>query len=194
MKIVKKVALVVAPLGVALILGGETYDYGLQCTKCLLYRHITVQRCFGIPFYRSSTERTKETDYEGIFGQPCQHIFRTGGFGRQAWFVGSVGCGSTADGSFLRWRMKAVAMTYELAKRFGDKQTARDTFAIIDRLMPPDSRMSWNAKIPGELFDLCLYLERVGTREDWLDVLRCATNDFRQKPNLPDPYTHPTSN
>jgi len=186
MKIVKRVAFAAVAVAVGLLIGGSTYDYGLRCTKCLLDRHIIERKCFGIPFYRSSTKRTKAADCEGIFNQPCQHVFRTGGFGRSPLFGGSIGCGVTAEGNFLRYRIQAVVTTYELAKRFGDKQTARDTFAVIDRLMPPDTRPSEGAYIPSELMQLSWYLEKVTTREEWLDVLRCATNGFHEKPNLPD--------
>ena len=186
MKIVKRVAFAAVAFAVGLFIGGSTYDYGLHCTKCLLDRHVGVLKCFGIPFYRSSTERSRAADYEGIFNQPCRHVFRTGGFGRSSMFGGRIGCGTTAEGAFLRYRFRAVATTYQLAKRFGDKQIARDTFAIIDRLMPPDTRRSQGAFIPSELLYLSDYLDRITTREEWLDVLRCATNDFREKPNLPD--------
>jgi hypothetical protein len=185
MKNLKRAVLILVGFAIALLFGGSTYDYGLSCTKCRLSRHVVLQRCFGIPFFRSSTEGTRAADYEGIFGQPCRHVFRKGGFGRSSWFFPGGGCGTTAEGNILRFRTQAVATTFELAKRFGDKESARNTFAIIDRLMPPETRRLEGPYIPRELIELSFDLEKVGTHEDWLNVLRRAATNSNEKLNLP---------
>lgn len=189
MKALKRIGIFLGPAVVALLLGGSTYDYGLQCTKCLHYKHVVLQRCFGIPFYRSSSEHANRGDYEKVFGHSCQHIFRKDGFGRSSYsLLGSGGgCGSTAEGTFLRYRTRAVSTTYELVKRVGEKQLARETFAVIDRIMPPETRSSPGAMIPSELVSLSIYLDSVQSREDWLEVLRCAVNNFRESPDLSKP-------
>jgi hypothetical protein len=168
-----------------------TWAYGLRCNKCLRYRHVVEQRFFGIRFYSSSTEWTPGEPYARIFGQPCQHIVRGGGLGRSSHslYGARVRCGLTADGSFFRTRIHAVTLTYELALRFDDTQLARDTFSIIDRLMPPDAQAARRKEIPPQAIDtlwqLVQYLDGVRTAADWKAVLQSARDDFRPKPHLP---------
>ena len=185
MKNFKRAGLILFGFAMALLFGGSTYDYGLKCTKCHLGKHVVLRMCFGIPFYRSSTEGTRAADYQGIFGQPCRHVFRKGGFGRSSWFFGGGGCGITAEGNILRFRTQAVNTTFELAKRFGDKESARKTFAIIDRLMPPETRRLEGPYIPGELIELSFELEKVEKHEDWLNLLRRAESNSTGNPNPP---------
>jgi hypothetical protein len=45
-----------------------TFDYGLRCTKCLADKHVVEEHFFGIPFFRSATDRYPGADYERIFG------------------------------------------------------------------------------------------------------------------------------
>jgi hypothetical protein len=167
-----------------------TFDYGLCCTKCLRYRHVIEQRFLGIKFHCSTSEWTPGANYTGIFGQPCDHIVRGGGCGRSSHSPhGSVRCGFTADGSFLRPRIQAVALIFELAGRLGDNQLARDSFKLIDRLMPPDAQSARRPEIPRQsidsLWQLLYNLERVRTVADWQSVLQSAKEDFRLKRQLP---------
>jgi len=194
MKTIKIASAVLVALVVAVALGAwTTYDYNLQCTKCLADRHVVVHRLCGIPFFRSSSQLSSRPGYESIFGQQCQHILRSGGFGRGSvsLFGSRIVCGTTADGRLLRPRMEAVTMTYYLARRLGAHELARDTFALIDRLMPPEARMSRRSESSEQsvstLFQLHMYLHRVLTVDDWRRVVDCARGGFRETPQLPDP-------
>lgn len=81
-------------------------------------------------------------------------------------------------------------MTYELALRLGDKQLARDSFAIIDRLMPPNAQMARRSEISPQSmttpWQLVGHLKEVRTVADWQSVLRCARDNFREQPLLPE--------
>jgi hypothetical protein len=169
----------------------STYDYELNCTKCKFHKHVVVERFLGIPFYRSTTEHGSGADYQRIFGQPCQHVFRRGGFGRSSRGLigGAGGCGITAEGNFLRPRTETVEATFDLEHQIPNKELAVQTFQLIDRFLPPDARMEQREQFPnaslGNLFQLRMYLFRVQTSEQWRDVLECARENFSRQPQLP---------
>ena len=170
----------------------STYDYGLRCTKCLAGKHVVEQRFFGIPFFRSTTTRATEADYERIFGHPCQHIFRKGGFGRGSrllFMPAAVACGSTAEGSFVRPRIEAVSATYAVERRLPGRELALDTLRAIDQMWPPDIKLEQREEISQQarstVLNLGFYLPRVKTVEQWQAVLTAAQGGFKDVSNLP---------
>ena len=74
-----------------------TFDYGLDCAKCLLGKQFVEQQLFGITVSRRTVNVERAADYERIFGHPCEHVFRKGGFGRGTHSLLSfgIGCGMT---------------------------------------------------------------------------------------------------
>jgi hypothetical protein len=174
---------------VLIVLGAwETYDYGLNCTKCELTKHVVDERFLGIAVFRSSTSRGSDAAYRGIFGHPCEHVFRKTGFG--AVLHGIPGtpcrCGVTGEGSLFQQRSRAVKATYELDKKFSNKELALESFRLIDRLMPPDTLLTDYRKIPDQsqvtLRRLWDYFFCVETVEEWREVLDCAGDGFVRKP------------
>ena len=168
-----------------------TYDYGLQCTKCLADKHVVEQQLFGITVSRRIKDGDPAANYERIFGHPCEHVFRKGDFGRSRHsLLGSgIACGITGEGAFVRPRIEAVSATYDAEHRLHDHDLTLATFQLIDTLMPPDIQMQQRRDLSkttqSTTFNLGLFLRRAKTGEQWLAVLDAARQNFTDTSNLP---------
>ena len=154
-----------------------TWDYGLDCTKCLAEGRVVEERVFGFVVFRRTTFEPPPTDYERIFGRPCEHEFRRGGFGRQAHFHGgTIACGMTAEGMRIEPRLHAMGATYDVERRLGDRALAIETLAFIDTVIAPDEGIaSSDDAFRGRaiaLGELAHRLERATTVDDWRAALR----------------------
>jgi hypothetical protein len=170
-----------------------THDYSLNCAKCLKSRHVIEQHFYGIVFSRTTKDVEPAADYERIFGYPCQHIFRKGGFGRSSHSLSRsiIGCGITAEGSLVRPRMEAVSAVYDAERLFHDRDLTLDTFRLIDTLMPADIRMEQRNDLAttarNNLFLLGTSLRNVETVQQWHTVLDLAKKNLCDPSNLPTP-------
>jgi hypothetical protein len=168
-----------------------TFDYGLQCTKCLVDKHVVEQHLFGITISRRTEDRDSGADYERVFGHPCQHVFRKGGFGRgsHSLFGSSIGCGITGEGAFVRPRLEAVAATYDAENRLHNHALTVATFGLIDTLMPPEIKMQQRRDLPETAQSTTIllgsFLRRAKTVEQWRAVLDAARKNFMDTSNLP---------
>lgn len=169
----------------------STYDYGLQCTKCLAGKHVVEQQLFGLTVLRGTEDRERAADYERIFGRPCEHVFRKGGFGRGSHSLlgSSIGCGITGEGVLVRPRLEAVFAAYDIERRLIDPELTLATFDLIDTLMPPDISIDQRHAVPdtaqSKSFLISLYLRRANAVEEWRAVLHAARGDFSDRSNLP---------
>ncbi len=138
--------IVAAILILAWGMGGHTgFDYGLTCTKCLDDSHVIERKFLGVTYSTKTTRRGAPSDYVGIVGHECKHIFHKGGRGRSwiSWSGGGIACGMTAEGMVFRDRNQAIRRTFELHRRFRNKDLAKRTLEWIDRMIPPD--LDWKA-------------------------------------------------
>ena len=168
-----------------------TFDYNLKCAKCLASKHVVEQQLFGITVSRTTKDMDPAADYQRIFGHPCEHVFRKGGFGR-GWhsLLGSgIGCGITGEGGFVRPRIEAVSATYDAEHRLHDHDLTLATFQLIDTLMPPDVQMQQRRDLPetaqSTTFLLGSFLRRAKTVEQWRAVLDATRQNFSDTSNLP---------
>ncbi|MDB6015512.1 MAG: hypothetical protein JWR19_1, partial [Pedosphaera sp.] len=100
MKRFDRIGLTLGAVALFLLLFGNTWDYGFNCTRCLYYEHRIQHRLCGITLWESTMNRHNqyEQDYRAIFQQPCTHAMKTGGFGH------NPGCGITAEGIMFERR------------------------------------------------------------------------------------------
>jgi len=184
-------AIAVAGIAIASVFGAwTTYDYGLDCTKCLHSRHVIVQRFLGVPFFRTTTQKPGRAEYAELFKRPCKHVLRRGGFGRSgpSLFGASIGCGITGEGAFVAPRLEAVRATYHLYGIYGDEALALETFRLIDEVFPPKSRrtsdFTANSTASSTLWYLRIYLDRVRSISEWQEVVECARDGFNREPKV----------
>lgn len=169
-----------------------TYDYAIGCTKCLLGKQVVEQKLFGITVFRRTVNVERAADYERIFGHPCKHVFRKGGFGcgSHSLLGFSIGCGIIGEGAFVQSRLEAVSATYAVEQRLHDRELTLDTFRLIDTLMPPDIQMQQRRDLPeaaqSTLFLLGSFLRRVNTVGQWRAILDAARENFRDTSNFPN--------
>jgi hypothetical protein len=178
---------------VALLLGAwSTWSYTLRCTTCSATAQLVEQQFLGFPFSPRRSEPRPGAQYERLFGRPCKHVFRRVGFARNTHLLlGMVTvCGVTSEGVMLHGRMEAVQALYRLDLRLPNQELAAKTLALIDRLVAPDAQgndLRHALRRSGDtLLELAQRLDRVQTVEQWQDVLRCAQENFRHSPELPD--------
>jgi hypothetical protein len=163
--------------------GWQTYDYGLQCTKCVLDRYIVEKRLFGITIFRRETVQTPARDYERLFGKACDHIFRKGGFGRT---TGILLARSTADGltadHIFSYRTTAVRVTFDAELRLHDSALALRSFSFIDGLLPADfpvaDQKKLNPNFAPILFLFADKLQQVNSTAGWQQILEEAQAGF----------------
>ncbi len=106
----------------------QTYDYGKTCIYCLRDYHVVEEQFCGVTFYRKSKLRDEGYPrYEEVFGHPCEHVYKTGGFGRSIGGIwgGGIGCGMTAEGVLFRQRKAIIGLSYRLS------ETTRETAPLI---------------------------------------------------------------
>lgn len=167
--------------------GWSSYDYSLQCTKCLADKHV-VENCFlGVTYSSSTKDRDPAKDYQRIFGRPCEHLFHKGGFGRST--AGGVSCGMTSEGIIFSARNSAALAVYAAEERLRDMNLALETFGFIDTRVSPDIKMEHWRRLPENvlpgLFTLSSLLPLAETTEEWRTILHAAQDDFRDVSSLP---------
>lgn len=172
----------------AFLLGAwTTIDYGLRCTKCLTDQHVVEQRFFGITFARSAKARTPPADYERIFGRPCEHVFRKGGFGwgTHGLLGGIIGCGITGEGMFVEPRIIAIRSVYSAEARLHERDLTLASFELVDRLFPADlnlkDRKSLDYTTPSTLVTFASYLEKAQSVDAWRKAIAEAKDDFSKR-------------
>jgi hypothetical protein len=150
------------------------YDAHVLCARCLQQAYVVEHRYYGISVFRSVqpitrpyglmsvalfSPDTREADpgeYERVFGERCRrHAFKVGGFSETS-IHGHEDCGS----SEMLWfsaRTQGIALTFALHAEFGDTKTARETYALIDSLLPAEDVYSTDGRISDRLaiFDFC---------------------------------------
>jgi hypothetical protein len=163
--------------------GFSTYDYSLKCTRCLQeYQVVEYQFCGGT--YHSKKHLVFERyDMNEILGAPCEHVYRTGGFGREA--VGMISDGETAEGNFFRPRWEVIETAFALNKQFPNKELLRRTLTITDKMFPPDALMKDKAVIykeNGDVFtSLWANLAQAKTAEAWERAVSDAETEFSKE-------------
>lgn len=192
MKVLKSVASLLVVCVVLFALGAwSTFGYGLHCVRCLAEKHANEVRLFGVPVYRSTSKLYQAPDYELIIGQPCQHIFRKGGFGRGRYSLRgcSIGCGQTWEGSVFGKRKEAIAATFKLHQQLGQRQLALATLRAIDLALPPDASLDRgdprSDASKETLFYLPQFLGQAQTADEWRKVLAASETNFRDQSGLP---------
>jgi hypothetical protein len=169
----------------------KTYDYGLECTHCLREYHVVEKSCLGITYLKTQTLQFAGYDheFEEITGKPCEHIYRTSGFGRQTYapfFLGSVeGDGITSEGVIFRYRREALKQAFVLYQRIPNKELALQTFAVIDECLPASATVKGMydpihpaAKNWGYPLLLANNLESVQSETEWKTALEKAKADL----------------
>jgi hypothetical protein len=172
-------ALVAAALGILVAVGAwTTWDYGLDCTKCLAEGRVVEEHVFGFVVFRRTTFAPPPTDYERIFGRPCEHEFRRGGFGRTAHaYGGTIACGMTAEGWRVEPRLEAVAATYDASVASAMRPSRSKTLAFVDTLIAPDTTIATSNDDTFRpraiaLRELAYRLRRATTLDGWRAALR----------------------
>lgn len=164
----------------------STYDYTLNCAKCLAQKHVVEKQLLGFPFTRKTSPLHEERNYQTIFGRPCEHVFREGGFGHSS--AGNIACGMTAEGNFVRPRMEAIAAVFDLDEELGDHALARETFQFIDTVMPPGEPLKKPRPSPAAetgysaLYLLALSLPGAKSVPEWRTVLDAARAEVAKAP------------
>jgi hypothetical protein len=162
-----------------LVMVSNTWDYGFNCTRCLYYEHRLEHRWFGITFFETTSGRRDEhgRTYLELFGQPCTHIMKKGGFGH------NPGCGMTTEGMVFAGRNKAVGALLELHRRHPDRTLALESMALVDSLFPVETQIEayyrgrsqdTNMVTVGEMLRYAEWLEVVETSEEWRQVINIA--------------------
>ena len=154
--------------------GFSTYDYDLKCTKCLRDYHVVEYKYLGLTYSKTEHLNLEGNDLSQVFGEPCQHIYRKGEYGRQ--IGGLMEDGETAEGQLFSLRWKTIASAFDLYKKFPNKELLRKTFQITDSILPPDATLDYmhNPKSSNEgfLFLLSHDLEVAKSEKDWADALK----------------------
>jgi hypothetical protein len=143
-------------------MGGRTgFDYGLTCTKCLDGSHVMEQKFLGVTYSTKKTHRGNRSGYFEIMGHECKHVYHKGGFGKSSisWYGHGIGCGRTAESLVFQDRNQAIRHTFKLHQRFRNKELAKRTLELVDRLLPPD--FDWRATRSDKKFqERLLYFSR----------------------------------
>jgi hypothetical protein len=180
-------------------------DYGATCARCLQHvkgvetwilgvrvshKEVAVQRRGGLMSVDTFDPRIPLVDpsaYEKIFGQPCQHLFKRGGFGREKhFFVGSLaGDLSSPAGPAFSPRTDAIEALYRLNDRVKDDVLAKSTYAVFDRLFPPDTALEAALELRREflyptskLATATSILNVIDSNTEWRTVLDYFNGDF----------------
>lgn len=166
---------------------GNTWDYGFNCTRCGYYKH-RVQKVFaGTPFYEYTMggHDGYAQAYQELFGQPCPHVMKTGGFGH------NPGCGMTAEGSVFSGRNQAIKSLFEAYRRTTDRALAQESFALVEQLFPErTTAKSFHAGRTDrtnqvEIGEMVLYAEWLGqveTSAEWQSANSAARDRFVDRP------------
>lgn len=156
----------------------KTREQKSQCAKCLATKTDSVTRVFGLTVWRSNFSEVVSADYERVFGQVCEHVYRGAGRGDGELVM-----------SFMKARYHAVRTMFDAQRRTPDQKMAVQTMAVIDALVPPDLKKGQAEELPKvtlqTLLQLETYLERVRTVAEWRAVLAAAQGSFRDTTGLP---------
>ena len=167
------------------------YGYSIVCTKCLATKHATEQRFFGLTIRTAVSPLGGGQDYEGVYGRPCDHVFHQGGCGKT--HLGFSSCGKSREGLLYEPRDSAVAMAFRASKLFPDGVLTKRTFAMIDRLAPPDGTPPSNGGEAERIKEFTLrllahFLGRARSADDWRRILQAAEDNFADTTGLPGDF------
>jgi len=170
-----------------LLLFGNTWDYGFNCTRCLYYEHRIQHRLCGVTVWESTMGRRNQYEqvYQALFQQPCTHAMKTGGFGH------NPGCGITAEGMVFQGRDKAVKALFEVYQRNPNAALARESFALVEQLFPERTTVEeyyrmqgeqTNAPNCGNMVMYAEWIDAVETTDEWQRVNDVARRNFATLP------------
>jgi hypothetical protein len=176
-------------------------DYSATCARCLQHvrgtdifilgirvshKERAVQQHGGLMSVDAFGPRIPSVDssaYEKIFGHPCQHLFKRGGFGRQT--LGLVADGYYPEGVAFSPRTDAIEALYRLHARVDDQPLAQSTYAVIDRLFPSDTPIASALELRREfnnptskLATATSILNVIGSETEWKTALEFFNRDF----------------
>ena len=158
------------------------------CASCLQHAYLHEKKCLGYCYYSrrqlaqrhggimspaSFSPSIPQVDpqlYQEIFGRPCEHRFKKGGFGRAR----RTPLGTRySDGTHNEWhvflpRLTLVEGIYHCYQATGNASLARETYQVIDELLPVDAEEIRHYK---ELLDLGDRLKKVSNEEEWMKLL-----------------------
>ncbi len=166
MKRFRPVLIGLGAAGLFALLFGNTWDYGLQCTRCLYYEHRIQHRPFGFTLLETTMncENRYEQTYTNLFQRPCTHAMKTGGFGH------NPGCGMTAEGSVFWGRNKAVKALFEAYRRNPNAALARESLALVEKLFPEQTTVEAYYRVQGDETNT-LHSGNMGMYGEWIDLV-----------------------
>lgn len=198
-----------AVVGLVVMSTKQALSYSSVCTRCLATRSGVERSFLGIPYedkhqpilFRYVTvERPRpakfsegrQTIYEQIHGQACEHDFARTSFCRYR--AGSIGC-NLSGSSEVRSRIELISGTFAAFERIGDKELAARSCQLIEREYPRKRppRTGGQNLIEEAAEKLELYrrmsllgdlLGLVRNKEDWAMVLDYVASGFSGDPPL----------
>jgi hypothetical protein len=145
------------------------YDAHVLCARCLQQAYVVEHRYFGLTVFRSvhpiarpyglmsvalfspETPEAGPGEYERIFGERCrEHAFKAGGFSNT---LRGRYHEDGASGEMLMFsaRTQAIGLTFALHTRSGDAPVARETYALIDSMLPAEDVYSTDGRLSDRL-------------------------------------------
>jgi len=180
--------LVIAVVGILIIFPFKSIRSSAICANCLQHAYLHEKSWLGVTYasdcrlaqghggimssatFSPAIPQTDPKLYEEILGQPCQHCFKKGGFGRTSTsLIGTL----HADGSYVEWhrflpRVTVIEGIYHCYRATRSKDLATRTYGELDRLLPVDADEIWSYK---ELMDIGNRLKAVSSEEEWEKLL-----------------------
>lgn len=187
MKRIARIGLILSAAAMFLLLFGNTWDYGFNCTRCLYYEHRIQHRLCGITVWESTMNRRNQYEqvYLALYQQPCTHAMKTGGFGH------NPGCGMTAEGIVFEGRNRAVKALFEAYQRNPNADLARESFALVELLFPERTTVEnyysvqheqTNTLNCGNMVAYADWIDVVETTGEWQNVNDAARRNFTTLP------------
>jgi hypothetical protein len=175
--------------GLVLVFFSNTWDYGLNCTRCLYYEHHLQHRFFGVTLWETKSNHRDlyGRSYMDLFGRSCTHALKKGGFGH------NPGCGITAEGMVFSGRNQAVKALLEAYQRNPNRPLAQESFALVENLFPEQTTVEsyYDGKREGTNMittsEMVLYgewLNLVETTEEWECVNDAVRSNFAVLPSF----------
>ena len=184
-------------------------DYGATCTRCLQRQKGLETWLLGARVWHTEKlapplwvgydpddpplPAVAPKIYEEIFGQPCDHLFKREGFGREqhSFLMSSIGCGQYPDGIAFSPRANFIEALYRLHKRVKNPPFARATYAVLDQLFPPNTSITAALDLHHEAMWPTSYLAQatailnlIDSEAEWKTALDFFNNSF----NGPAPF------
>ena len=174
MKSIARIGIILSAVAMFLLLFGNTWDYGFNCTRCLYYEHRIQHRLCGITVWESTMNRRNQYEqvYLALFRQPCSHAMKTGGFGH------NPGCGMTVEGSVFEGRNRAVKALFEAYQRNPNADLARESFVLVELLFPERTTVANYYSVQHEQTNT-LNCGNMVAYADWMDVVE-TTNEWQR--------------